>query len=246
LNGGLVSANFTPIFFDVTDETAVTTAAAKVGALLGGKTLLGLVNNAGVAVGGPLLEVPIKELRRQLEVNLVGQMIVTQAFAPLLGAGPSRSADRGRIVMVSSIAGRRAFPFMGPYAASKFGFEGLSESLRRELMLFGIDVIVVAPGPIATPVWDKAEAVDVASVAGSPYAPAVSKGRQFILAQGRKGFGPERVGRVIADALTVKRPKIRYTVTPNPIRNQLLNRLPKRLVDRMLARRLGLMAPASG
>jgi NAD(P)-dependent dehydrogenase (short-subunit alcohol dehydrogenase family) len=241
-----LGANFTPVFFDVTDEAAVTTAADKVGALLGGKALFGLVNNAGVAVAGPLLEVPIRELRRQLEVNLVGQLIVTQAFAPLLGADPSRSGGRGCIIMVSSIAGRRALPFMGPYAASKFGLEGLSESLRRELTLFGIDVIVVAPGPIATAVWDKAEAVDIASFSGSPFAPAVSKGRQFILTLGRKGFGPERVGRVIAHALTVKRPKIRYTVTPNPIRNQLLNRLPKRLVDRMLARRLGLMPPASG
>jgi NAD(P)-dependent dehydrogenase (short-subunit alcohol dehydrogenase family) len=234
--------NFVPLTFDVTDKASVATAAENVSALLDGATLFGLVNNAGVAVPGPLLELSIDELRRQLEVNLVGQLTVIQQFAPILGVDRSRTGRPGRIVMVSSTGGKRAFPFMGPYAASKFALEGLSESLRRELMLFGIDVIVVAPGPTVTAIWDKAEAVDLTSFAGSPFAPALGKFRQFMLTEGKKGLAPERVGRVIADALVKKRPKTRYTVTPMPILNQLLNRLPKRLVDRMLARRLGLTA----
>ncbi len=148
---------FTPLLFDVTDAAAVNRAAKETAAALGNATLAGLVNNAGIAVAGPLLHLDIDELRHQLEVNVTGQLIVTQAFASLLGADSSRSGEPGRIVMITSVGGRNANPFMGPYNASKFALEGLSESLRRELMIFGIDVIVVAPGAVATPIWDKAE-----------------------------------------------------------------------------------------
>ena len=138
--------NFTPLIFDVTDEAAVAAAARQVREALGGETLFGLVNNAGVAVAGPLLHLPIAEFRQQIEINLTGAVIVTQAFAPLLGADKDLKGPPGRIVNISSVGGRNATPFMAPYNASKFALEGLSESLRRELMLFGIEVIVVAPG----------------------------------------------------------------------------------------------------
>jgi len=142
--------------------------------------------------------------------------------------------------MVSSTAGRRAFPFMGPYAASKFGLEGLSEALRRELMLLGIDVIIVAPGPTVTAIWDKAQLVDPSPHPGSLFTPPLRKFHQFMLTVGRNGLRPEAVGRVIADALTIERPKTRYTVAPSLTMNLLLNSLPKRMLDRMIARRLGL------
>src|SRR5262245_39933811 len=238
--------NFVPLTFDVTDKASVATAAENVSALLDGATLFGLVNNAGVAVPGPLLELSIDELRRQLEVNLVGQLTVIQQFAPILGVDRSRTGRPGRIVMVSSTGGKRAFPFMGPYAASKFALEGLSESLRRELMLFGIDVIVVAPGPTVTAIWDKAEAVDPSTFAHSPFAPALAKFRDLMLTQGRKGLPAARVADVIAEALTAKRPKVRYTVTPTPLLNLMLTKAPKRLVDRLVARTLGITAPARG
>ncbi|HLY05391.1 MAG TPA: SDR family NAD(P)-dependent oxidoreductase, partial [Rhizomicrobium sp.] len=134
-------AGFAPLLFDVTDSAAIRTAADQVRSALGGEALAGLVNNAGIAVAGPLLYIDPDELRRQLEVNVVGQVLVTQAFAPLLAAEGKDKA--GRIVMISSVGGRNASPFMGPYNASKFALEGLSESLRRELMLLGVDVIVV-------------------------------------------------------------------------------------------------------
>ncbi|HVE05113.1 MAG TPA: SDR family NAD(P)-dependent oxidoreductase, partial [Rhizomicrobium sp.] len=139
-------ANFVPLYFDVTDAAAVAKGADQVAGALGGEMLFGLVNNAGIAVAGPLLYLKIDEFRHQIDVNLTGQLIVTQAFAPLLGADRSRKGEPGRIVMISSVGGKNASPFVGPYSASKFGLEGLSESLRRELMLFGIDVIIVAPG----------------------------------------------------------------------------------------------------
>ncbi|MEI9885999.1 MAG: SDR family NAD(P)-dependent oxidoreductase [Rhizomicrobium sp.] len=233
-------ANFVPLPFDVTDAAAVAKGAETVAAALGGDTLAGLVNNAGIAVAGPLLYLKIDEFRQQLEVNITGQLIVTQAFAPLLGADRSRKGAPGRIVMISSVGGKNANPFLGPYNASKFGLEGMSEALRRELMLFGIDVIVVAPGAVATPIWDKADSVDVTQYANTPYVESLNRVRAYMIANGKKGFPPERLGEAVWIALTTSKPKVRYTVTPEPLQNFLVNTLPKRTVDNMVAGRLGL------
>ncbi|MGH6799067.1 MAG: SDR family NAD(P)-dependent oxidoreductase, partial [Roseiarcus sp.] len=228
-------ANFTPLMFDVTDAAAVSAAAGIVRAALGGETLFGLVNNAGIAVPGPLLELRIDDFKRQIDVNVVGSLIVTQAFAPLLGVDRSRKGQPGRIVMISSIGGKTAFPFLGAYNASKFALEGLSEALRRELMMFGVDVIVVAPGNVATPIWDKAEAVDVAQFANSPYAAVLAKFRDYAVETGRKGLPPERIGEAVRIALTGAKPKTRYTVTPDPLQNLIATTLPKRMVDKLIA-----------
>ena len=144
------------------------TAAREVRNSLNGGTLAGLVNNAGIAVAGPVLELAADEYRRQMDVNVVGPIITTQAFGPLLGSDPSLKGPRGRIVMISSVAGKNGNPLMSAYSASKHAIEGLSESLRRELMLFGIDVIIVAPGAVKTPIWSKAEEVDISAYQNSP------------------------------------------------------------------------------
>ena len=232
--------NFVPLLFDVTDAAAVKAGAQTAAARLDGEPLFGLVNNAGIAVAGPLLYLDIDELRHQLEVNVVGQLIATQAFAPLLTANASRKSRPGRIVMISSVGGKNASPFVGPYNASKFALEGMSESLRRELMLLGIDVIVIAPGAIATPIWDKAESVDVTRYANTPFAPALDKVRAYMLTSGRKGLKPEKIGRAVWRALTTAKPKTRYVVTPDPLQNFMVNNLPKRTVDRLIGGRLGL------
>jgi NAD(P)-dependent dehydrogenase (short-subunit alcohol dehydrogenase family) len=208
--------------------------------MLGGETLAGLVNNAGIAVAGPLLYLKIDEFRQQLEVNVTGQVIVTQAFAPLLGADRSRKGAPGRIVNITSVGGKNANPFMGPYCASKFAMEGLSESLRRELMLFGIDVIVVAPGAVATPIWDKAEEVDVTQYANTPYMTQLQKIRAYMLDRGPKGLKPEKLGEAIHHALTAAHPKVRYSVSPDGLQDLMVNILPKRMVDRMIGGQLGL------
>ena len=175
-----------------------------------------------------------------MEVNVTGQLIVSQAFAPLLTADDQKP---GRIVMMSSIGGRNASPFIGAYNASKFALEGMSESLRRELMLWGIDVIIVAPGAIATPIWDKAEQADMAQYSSTPYAASLKTVRDYMLANGRKGLEPEQVGEVVWRALTTAKPKTRYVITPDPSGQILLaNTLPKRMVDRMIAKRLGLLS----
>lgn len=232
---------FVPLLFDVTDETGVKRAAEEVRAALGGETLAGLVNNAGVAVAGPLLHLAPEEYRQQFEVNIIGVIIATQAFAPFLGVDRDLKGPPGRIVNISSVGGRSATPFMSPYNASKFALEGLSESLRREMMLFGIDVIVIAPGAVATEIWRKAEEADYSRYANTPFAPMIERVRDYMLTRGPKGLKPERLGRTILKALTARKPKVRYTVTPDPVQNFLVNVLPKRMVDRMIAGRLGLL-----
>lgn len=236
-------SSFVPLLFDVTDQAAANRAAEQVSDALAGEALAGLVNNAGIAVAGPLLYLKIDEFRQQLEVNVTGQVIVTQAFAPLLGADRSRKGGPGRIVMISSVGGKNANPFMGPYCASKFAIEGLSESLRRELMLFGIDVIVIAPGAVATPIWDKAEQVDVTQYANTPYMSALQKIRTYMLDRGPKGLKPERLGEAIHHALTTPHPRTRYTVTPDGFQEFMQAVLPTRTMDKLIAGRLGL-APA--
>ncbi|HEV2562520.1 MAG TPA: SDR family NAD(P)-dependent oxidoreductase [Rhizomicrobium sp.] len=233
-------ANFVPLIFDVTDQAAVAAGAEKVAAALGGETLAGLVNNAGIAVPGPLLYLGIDDFRHQIDVNLTGQLIVTQAFAPLLGADRSRKGAPGRIVMMSSIGGKNAFPFTGPYHASKFALEGLSESLRRELLVYGIDVILIRPGAVATPIWDKADAVDVTRFDNTPYMNSLAKIKDVMIGQGRKGYPPERIGRAVLKALTLARPKTAYTENPDPVQEFMVTHLPKRLVDRLVASQLGL------
>src|SRR5476649_2000668 len=172
-------ANFTPLLFDITDEAAVLAAAREVRAALDGGTLAGLVNNAGIAVAGPVLELSADEFRRQMDVNVIGPVIATQAFGPLLGSDPSLKGPKGRIVMISSVAGKNGNPLLSAYSASKHAIEGLSESLRREMMLFGIDVIIVAPGAVKTPIWSKTDEVDPSRYSNSPYLPALEQVRKF-------------------------------------------------------------------
>lgn len=233
---------FVPLIFDVTDEAAVRAAAEQVRVTLAGEPLMGLVNNAGVAVAGPLLHLPIADFRQQIEVNLTGVVIATQAFAPLLALGPDRKGDPGRIVNISSVGGKNGSPFMAPYNASKFAVEGLSESLRRELMLFGIEVIVVAPGAVATPIWGKARPEDIEPYRDTAFYPALKKVHAFMTASGAAGLPPEAIGEAVAKALTTARPKVRYTVAPNPLTTFMMANLPRRTVDRMVAKRLGLSA----
>lgn len=238
---------FTPLRFDVTDEAAVKAEAARVAATLGQDVLFGLVNNAGIARPGPLLYLTIDEFREQLDVNVTGQLIVTQAFAPLLMPDRARpgssaaAATPGRIVMISSVAGENASPFLGPYNASKFALEGLSECLRRELMLFGIDVIIIAPGTVATAIWDKVSAIDLTRMAHTPYAAAIGHARSIAVARGKRGLSEETLGKAVHKALTIARPRTRYVVTPDRLEHFVVTHLPKRTLDRLIAKRVGLM-----
>jgi NAD(P)-dependent dehydrogenase (short-subunit alcohol dehydrogenase family) len=232
--------NFVPLIFDVTDEPAVQAAAQQVREQLNGEKLFGLVNNAGIAVPAPLIHMSTNDFRHQIEVNLVSVLIVTKAFVPLLGTDRSLRGDPGRIVNISSVGGKNGGPFLGPYAASKHGLEGFSESLRRELMLYGIDVIVVGPGAIATPIWDKAEQVDLSPYEKTEYLEAAKRIQKYMVENGRRGYPPEKVGEVVWQALIATKPRLRYAVVPgNPVRNFIQGLLPKRMVDNFIARNLG-------
>lgn len=238
---GEFGMNFTPLIFDVTDEAAVLAAAGEVRAALNGETLAGLVNNAGIAISGPVLELAADEYRRQMEVNFIGPIIATQAFGPLLGTDPTLKGPKGRIVMISSVAGKNGNPLTSAYAASKHALEGLSESLRRELLLFGIDVVVIAPGAVRTPIWTKAEEVDISLYKSSPYFPALEKLRAFMLTLGVSGLPAETIADKVFMALTLPNPKVRYTLVPDPMQRWMAAILPKRTLDKVIAKRLGLL-----
>jgi NAD(P)-dependent dehydrogenase (short-subunit alcohol dehydrogenase family) len=231
---------FVPLFFDVTDEAAVQAAAQQVREQLNGETLFGLVNNAGIAVPAPLMHQPTDEFRHQLEVNLVSVLIVTKAFVSLLGADRSLRGKPGRIINISSVGGKIGGPFIGAYSASKHGLEGFSESLRRELMLYGIDVIIVGPGSVTTPIWDKAEQADLSMYAHTEYVEAAKRVQEYMIRDGRRGYPPEKVGEVVWHALTTPYPRVRYAVVPGNFISRLIPKLlPKRVIDRFIARNLG-------
>jgi NAD(P)-dependent dehydrogenase (short-subunit alcohol dehydrogenase family) len=241
---GEFGANFTPLLFDVTDEPAVLAAARDVRAALNGETLAGLVNNAGIAVTGPVLGLSADEFRRQMDVNVIGPIISTQAFGPLLGVDQSLKGPKGRIVMISSVAGKNGNPLTAPYCASKHAVEGLSESLRRELMLFGIDVIIVAPGPVKTPIWAKGQGdLDASRYNNSPYLASMQKVTAYMAHLDSIGLPPETIAACIYNALTLPKPKVRYQIAPDPMRHLITAVLPKRMVDRIIAKRVGLMPP---
>jgi len=232
--------NFIPLIFDVTDEAAVQAGARQVREQLDGETLFGLVNNAGIAMPAPLIHQPTDEFRQQLEVNLVSVLIVTKAFVPLLGSDRSLHGKPGRIINISSIGGKVGSPFLGAYAASKHGLEGFSESLRRELMLYGIDIIIIGPGSVATPIWDKAEQMDVSMYDDTDYAESGRRIREYMIRSGRNGYPPEKVGEVVWHALTTPNPRVRYAVIPGSSFRRIIQMfLPKRVVDNIIARNLG-------
>lgn len=233
-----IGENFEPLVFDVTDEAAIKVAAAKVRSDLNGGTLAGLVNNAGIAVPGPFLETSLDKWRKQFETNVIGLVAATQAFAPLLGTDLSLKGEPGRIVMISSVAGKRGNPFAGPYTASKHAVEGLSESLRREMMLFGIDVIVIGPGPIKTPIWGKGAAPDFSKLDGSAYRKPLEAAFNFMQHLGKNGLPPEDVAKLIHHALTGTNVKTRYTITPGRFSRAIFNMLPVRRSDKIIAKRL--------
>jgi NAD(P)-dependent dehydrogenase (short-subunit alcohol dehydrogenase family) len=232
--------SFFPLIFDVTDESAVQAAAEQVRSQLNGETLFGLVNNAGIAVPGPLIHLATDEFRHQLEVNLVSVLIVTKAFVPLLGTDPSLRGGPGRIINISSVGGKNGGPFLGAYSASKHGLEGFSESLRRELMLYGIDVIIVGPGSVATPIWDKAEQLDTSAYDKTDYVEAALRVQRYMIQDGRNGYPPEKVGEVVLHTLTTANPRVRYSVVPGSSFQRIIQMLlPKRMVDNIIAKRLG-------
>lgn len=235
------SSNLSPVFIDVTEGDSRKAAAEKVEKAVNGRGLQGVVNNAGTFVGGPLEYLPLEDLRRQFEINVFGQVAVTQTFLPLIRRG------RGRVVLLGSTSGRLATPLLGPYAASKFAIEALADSMRLELAQWSIPVALVAPGNVATPMWEKTLArvqnlLDAfPQEAADLYRPmieaTVARGKQ----RGETGIPPETVAKAVEHALTAPRPKIRYLVGLDAKIQALLVWLtPDRLLDFLIWKSMGL------
>lgn len=233
--------NFSPLIFDVTDDAAIKREAAKVESALRGRTLNALVNNAGVAIAGPVAYLDLDDLKRQMEVNVYGPIRATQAFLPMLGADHARTGAPGCIVNISSVAGKMASPYMSPYAMSKHALEAMSESLRRELIRHGIDVVIVGPGAIRTPIWTKADELDVDRFRSTEYYDDLVRMRGMMKAFGDAGLEAENVGALVLGILNAARPKTRYAILKNKFATWTLpNLLPKRMVDGFVARRFGI------
>lgn len=231
-------AGLTPVLLDVTVGEQIAAAAQQIGATVGGAGLYGVVNNAGMAVPAPLEFVPLDELRRQLEINVVGQVAVTQALLSLV-----RQA-KGRIVNVSSIGGRLASPLMGPYNMSKFAVEAMTDVLRQELQADGIAVVAILPGAVATPIWGTATATANQLVAAmSPamlerYGKMIEGVRKFAANGAKNGAPPQLVADAIAQALTAAHPRTRYVVGRDAqFAARFILPLPDRWRDRLLANR---------
>ncbi|HVO37882.1 MAG TPA: SDR family oxidoreductase [Spirochaetia bacterium] len=212
----------TPVMVDVTDSASISRAVELVRASPFGASLRGLVNNAGVSVAGPLEMLPLDAFRKQIEVNVVGQLAVTQAFIPLLRAA-GRPASRGqagsgRIVIMGSILGRFSLPCLAAYSCAKFALEAMADSLSMELHGRGIAVTIIEPGSIATPIWEKSEASafemagDFSHPRWDPYREMILSFRKYAESLSRGGISPSRVARTVEKALTATRMRKRYTV----------------------------------
>jgi len=234
--------NFTPLIFDVTNTKSIQENAELVkNELKPGEVLSGLVNNAGVAMGGPVSLIDTDIFRKQFEVNFFGLIEVTKTFLPMLGA-VKNSTVQGKIINISSVAGRNANPFVAPYSASKFAVEGFSDALRRELLLYGVDVILVEPGPIKTAIWDKVPDQENNEFTGTDYEPALRKFYTFFIEMGKKGLDADIIGNKVKDILQNPSSKTRYVITPNRFAHFTLpNLLPDRMFDKLIGKNLGLL-----
>ena len=235
------SGRLTPVCIDVTDAATIASAAKTVTAAVGEAGLTGLVNNAGIAVAGPLEYLPIDDVRQQLEVNVTGQLAVTQAFLPLLRLA------RGRIVNIGSANGRVAIPFVGLYSASKFAMEGLTDAMRMELKPWGIEVSIIEAGGIATPIWQKSTAAADEMIRNLPerahelYGAAIPAFRKAAAREAQKAISPDIVAQTVTHALVSKKPGTRYPVGRNASLQVIIARLlPDRFRDGLILRRLGL------
>jgi NAD(P)-dependent dehydrogenase (short-subunit alcohol dehydrogenase family) len=231
--------DFHPILFDVRDEQAVNESVQEVKAIIGNSGLGGLINNAGVAISGPLADMSMEDVKYHFEVNVFGLLQVTKAYLPLLGAASGHSVLPGRIVNISSVAGKIASPFLGAYAASKYAVEALSDSLRRELNLYGIKVIVVGPGNVITPIWEKG--VQLEKFRRSAFFPAFERFVNYALSEGAKGHSAEYLATSVADIFEKPNPAVRYAIVKDKFKNWTMPRLlSARTLDKMVSKMTGL------
>lgn len=234
------SERLSPIFLDVTDASSIESASRIVENALGATGLYGLVNNAGIVVAAPLEFLPLSEFRRQIEVSVIGHVAVTQSLMPILRVA------QGRIINMGSIGGRFSAPFLGPYHASKFALTAITDSLRMELQPWGIKVVLIEPGPVVTPLWEKSiteadrRRQNLPQEADKLYGEAMTIATKTAATMSQSGISPDMVARAVVDALTAAKPKSRYLVGQFAKSQALFNLLPDRLRDRLTLKMAGL------
>lgn len=233
--------DFVPLLFDVTDESAIREGIEVVRRHLDGKGLDLLINNAGVAVSAPLMLIDTEDFHHQFDVNLYGVLRLTKACLPLLGAVENADHPPGRILNISSISGQVAYPYLGPYVSSKHALEGLSNAWRRELYPFGIDVVIIAPGSIRTPIWKKNSSTGVPDrFRNSIFGKYLENFRTITLNTGKRGMDPDEFANKVMAISEKKRPKTRYAIVKNYFSDWILVRylVPARVLDWGIHRQL--------
>lgn len=230
--------HFTPLLLDVRDIAALVAAVQTVEKALAGKGLDVLINNAGIAIGGPLQHQPWDEIRAHFDINVLGLLAVTRAFLPLLGAREGHSGKPGRIVNISSVSGKVAYPFLSSYIGSKHAVEGISHSLRRELMGYGIDVIIIGLGSVQTPIWEKGIHPDRYTDTG--YGKSLKQFSKMALGAAKGGYPVAQIGDRLARIVQDPKPKARYAIVRSALTNYWIPLvLPSRLFDKIVARLAG-------
>ena len=228
--------NFKALIFDVRDEVAIKKAKLEVENLIGEQGLTGLVNNAGIVVTGPMKHLETSAFENQFDVNVFGVVNVTRTFLPLLGASFPQKNPPGKIINISSVAALITNPFAVPYSASKKALEAITEGLRKELLIYGIDVISIQPGAVKTPIWGKAEMTGN-PYEGTDYEGVMSMSNKMIAKYEVRGMNPLKISELIHKILIKKSPKVRYTISNNLWVIRLVNWLPARWVDKMLLKK---------
>lgn len=233
--------SFKHIECELTEPDSIKEACEEIKSYLGSNNLFALINNSGIAIGGPLMHQSIDEIKNHFEVNLFGLINMTQELLPLLGASMPPRKTPGRIINMSSTNGKIAFPYVGAYSATKFALEAISDALRYELNIYGIKVVLIEPGIIKTKIWDKAEKADISQYKNTDYFENLNEFRTEFVKIGREGLEPETVSSVVKKALETSKPKSRYVITNKYISEWLLPRiLPDKYLDSIIIKEVGL------
>ncbi|NJN27279.1 MAG: SDR family NAD(P)-dependent oxidoreductase [Cyclobacteriaceae bacterium] len=228
---------FHALIFDVTDHAAIHDAFEKVKIMVKNEGLAGLINNAGIAINGTVMHTTIAQYQKQFDVNFFGLIAVTKAFLPLLGAVKNYPLEPGKIINISSVSGKIALPFLSPYCTSKFATEAFSDALRREMLPYGIDVITIGPGPVATPIWKKSSELSV-EILESDYGPVIAPFQRHLEKSIKNAMKPDILASKIFDVFVKKKPKTRYTFVYNKFFNYYIPRylLTPRQLDKIIAK----------
>ena len=227
---------FIPLVFDVTDQASIERAADQVQTQLKGTGLGGLINNSGISVSGPVEHLTIDKVEHNFNVNVLGIFRVTKIFLPLLGTRREHPALPGRILNISSVSGKISAPYMAPYTGTKHAVEGISHCLRKELLPFGIEVVIIGPGQVQTPIWDKGSLDEFKD---TQYISSMMKFFKYLVTKGKKGMSLDDCSRRIANIFETEKPRIRYALVQNKFQNWILPLLlPDRVADRILLKNL--------